>query len=84
MKPRQSVDPRLRELAYEILEPYSQGFLIQSGLCEGLRVLEFGCGAGSMTPWLSQMVGMSGRVVALDNLHYYRSRRFRLGNDFHS
>lgn len=66
MKPRQPVDRRLRDLAYEVLEPYSQSFLTQSGLCEGMRVLEIGCGAGSMTPWLSQKVGLSGRLIALD------------------
>ncbi len=66
MKPRQPTDRRLRDLAYEVLEPYSQSFLKKSGLCEGMRVLEIGCGAGSMTPWLSQQVGLSGRVVALD------------------
>jgi SAM-dependent methyltransferase len=31
-----------------------------------MRVLEVGCGAGSMTPWLSRTVGLSGRVVAMD------------------
>lgn len=66
MKPRQPVDRRLRDLAYEVLEPYSQSFLVQSGLREGMRVLEVGCGAGVMTPWLSRSVGQSGRVVALD------------------
>jgi SAM-dependent methyltransferase len=66
MKPRQPVNHRLRDLAYEVLEPYSQNFLTQSGLCEGMRVLEIGCGAGSMTPWLSQKVGLRGRLVALD------------------
>lgn len=66
MIPRQPVDRRLRNLAYEVLEPYSRSFLEQSGLCEGMRVLEIGCGAGAMTPWLSQEVGLSGRVVALD------------------
>ncbi|MDA8428702.1 MAG: class I SAM-dependent methyltransferase [Geobacteraceae bacterium] len=65
-QPRQPVDYRLRDLAYEVLEPYSQFFLVQSGLCEGMHVLEVGCGAGAMTPWLSRTVGLSGRVVALD------------------
>jgi SAM-dependent methyltransferase len=66
MKSRQPVDSRFRDLAYEVLEPYSQNFLTQSGLREGMRVLEIGCGAGAMTPWLSRKVGLSGRVVALD------------------
>lgn len=66
MKPQQPTDRRLRDLAYEVLGPYSQSFLTKSGLCEGMRVLEIGCGAGSMTPWLSQKVGLSGRVVAID------------------
>lgn len=66
MKPRQSADRRLRDFAYEALEPYSQSFLERSGLCEGMRILEVGCGGGAMTPWLSRTVGLSGRVVALD------------------
>src|SRR6266567_7156305 len=66
MKTRQPVDYRYRDLAYEALEPYSQSFLMQSGLCEGMRMLEVGYGAGAMTPWLSREVGLSGRVVALD------------------
>jgi SAM-dependent methyltransferase len=56
----------LRDLAYEALEPYSRAFLTRSGLREGMRVLEVGCGGGAMTPWLSRIVGPSGRVVALD------------------
>ena len=66
MKPRQTPDRRLGDLAYKVLEPYSRSFLTQSGLCKGMRILEVGCGAGAMTPWLSQDVGQSGRVVALD------------------
>lgn len=66
MELRQPVDYRLRDLAYEVLEPYSRSFLMQSGLGEGMQVLEVGCGAGAMTPWLSRSVGLSGRVVALD------------------
>jgi aspartate racemase len=31
-----------------------------------MRILEVGCGAGAMTPWLSRCVALSGRVVALD------------------
>ena len=66
MKSRQTSDRRQSDLAYRVLEPYSRSFLTQSGLCKGMRVLEVGCGAGAMTPWLSQEVGQSGRVVALD------------------
>lgn len=66
MKGRKPVDHRFRDLAYEALEPYSRAFLAMSGLREGIRVLEVGCGAGGMTPWLSRTVGRSGRVVALD------------------
>lgn len=66
MKSRQTSDRRQSDLAYRVLEPYSRSFLTQSGLCKGMRVLEVGCGAGAMTPWLSQEVGQSGRVIALD------------------
>jgi SAM-dependent methyltransferase len=63
---REKADPHLRDLAYEVLEPFSRDFLVRSGLATGLSVLEAGCGAGAMTPWLAKEVGPQGNVVALD------------------
>jgi ubiquinone/menaquinone biosynthesis C-methylase UbiE len=36
------------------------------GVREGYRVLDVGCGTGILSPWLSQAVGPSGKVVAVD------------------
>ena len=48
----------------------TQAFLQQSGLKPGMRVLEIGCGIGTMSVWLAQQVGEQGRVVAIDNNQY--------------
>ncbi|MBF0546589.1 MAG: methyltransferase domain-containing protein [Candidatus Riflebacteria bacterium] len=40
--------------------------MIRAGLRKGARVLEIGCGTGSMTTWLSQTVGKNGQVIAVD------------------
>ena len=34
-----------------------------AGLCEGMRVLDFGCGAGDVSFLAAQFVGASGEVV---------------------
>ncbi len=56
---------RLR-LVNDAYGPASRSMLLQSGLAEGSRVVEFGCGPGEMTTWLAAQVGSSGRVVAVD------------------
>jgi ubiquinone/menaquinone biosynthesis C-methylase UbiE len=45
---------------------HSRNFLVRAGLKEGMRVLEFGCGTGSMTTWIAKQVGINGRVIAID------------------
>ncbi len=50
----------------DIFGEYSRNFLIRAGLEKGKRVLEVGCGTGSMTTWLGKQVGVNGRVVAVD------------------
>jgi len=37
-----------------------------AGLCEGMRVLDFGCGAGDVSFLAAQFVGASGEVVGVD------------------
>lgn len=49
------------------LEASSRALLLRSGLCSGMRVLDVGCGSGSMTLWLAQQVGPHGTVIALDS-----------------
>lgn len=49
-----------------IHDPFSIRVLERIGVAEGWDCLELGPGAGSMTRWLSERAGPSGRVVALD------------------
>lgn len=44
----------------------SKRFLVDAGICDGMSVLEIGCGPGEVTELLSQLVGSRGRVVAVD------------------
>jgi ubiquinone/menaquinone biosynthesis C-methylase UbiE len=45
---------------------HSRDLLRRAGIGKGKRVLEIGCGTGSMTTWLGEQVGAEGRVVAVD------------------
>ena len=40
--------------------------LLATGLQEGWRCLEVGPGAGSIMTWMSEVVGQTGQVVAMD------------------
>ncbi|MDR3568847.1 MAG: hypothetical protein P4L43_12535 [Syntrophobacteraceae bacterium] len=64
MSKRQNVDPHLRDLACEVLNPFSRDFLERSGITRGMSVLDVGCGPGAMTGWLAEMVGPEGHVFA--------------------
>lgn len=44
----------------------SRAMLLAAGSLEGRRVLELGCGTGSMTRWLAEQVGEGGVVVGAD------------------
>lgn len=57
---------RRRKIFAEIVNPLSQVFLKSAGLRPGARVLDLGCGAGSMTLWMAQQIGPEGHVFALD------------------
>lgn len=52
---------RLRDLRLPRIE-----ILREVGIQTGFRVLDFGCGPGSYVPVVSELVGPSGRVYALD------------------
>jgi ubiquinone/menaquinone biosynthesis C-methylase UbiE len=45
---------------------HSRNLLRRAGIGKGNRVLEIGCGTGSMATWLGEQVGAEGRVVAVD------------------
>ncbi len=50
----------------DVFSEHSKNFLIRAGITQGKRVLEVGCGTGSMTTWLAKQVGMNGQVIAVD------------------
>ncbi len=44
----------------------SREFLTAVGLREGLRVLDVGCGTGTLTSWIARTVGARGHVLGVD------------------
>ncbi len=61
----------LKELARlqaieKVFDPGTQRRLLSAGLQSGWRCLEIGPGAGSIMKWLSETVGVTGKVVAVD------------------
>jgi SAM-dependent methyltransferase len=53
-------------LMSRLLDPMHRRHLEQLGVAPGARAVEVGCGNGSISAWLAQRVGPSGRVVAVD------------------
>jgi ubiquinone/menaquinone biosynthesis C-methylase UbiE len=49
-----------------ILRPITARLLRQTGLKEGMRVLDIGCGTGGVSLLAAEMVGSSGAVVGID------------------
>ena len=45
----------------------TQTFLQNSGLKQGMQVLEIGCGSGVMSTWIAQQIGPNGHLIAIDN-----------------
>ncbi len=58
-------------LDYDILDKtYSamtQALMLKNGLKSGMHVLDVGSGAGVMTTWIAEQVGVNGSVTAIDN-----------------
>jgi SAM-dependent methyltransferase len=50
----------------QVFDPASQRRILSTGITENWCCLEVGAGAGSMTRWLAEAVGESGKVVAID------------------
>ena len=57
-----------RRLALQgsILNPLTDRFLRQAGLCAGMRVLDLGCGIGDVSLIAARIVGPGGSMVGLD------------------
>lgn len=49
-----------------VFDPASHQRIQSTGITKGWRCLEVGAGAGSITRWLAETVGNSGKVVAID------------------
>jgi SAM-dependent methyltransferase len=49
-----------------IFDPKSKKRILSTGIANGWRCLEVGAGAGSIARWMSEIVGESGRVMAVD------------------
>jgi ubiquinone/menaquinone biosynthesis C-methylase UbiE len=54
------------DLMSKILDPWTRGYLSALGVGEGWQCLELGGGNGSVAEWLSEKVGPSGSVTAVD------------------
>lgn len=66
------------ELQAALFEPLTLQALVGAGIKEGMRCIDIGCGSGSVTRMMAEIVGMKGQVVGLDidekYLQYCRSR----------
>lgn len=49
-----------------LFEPFTAQFFRQAGVTTGMRVLDFGCGAGDISFLAARMVGPTGQVVGVD------------------
>jgi SAM-dependent methyltransferase len=56
---------QLQHLA-EVLDPHSISVLTTAGVKPGMRCLDIGPGAGTITHWLADQVGRDGHVTAID------------------
>lgn len=54
------------QLLEQIFDPASHRQILATGLTQGWHCLEIGAGAGSIMNWMSQIVGASGKVTAVD------------------
>lgn len=73
---------RLRAIERE-LDSSSRRRLLATGLQAGWRCLEVGPGAGSILDWLSDVVGPSGKVCAVDLSTRFLPLRYPAHVDIH-
>jgi trans-aconitate methyltransferase len=59
-------ESRRLQLLEERLDPLTKRRIQRLGVGQGARCLEIGGGRGSITRWLSEVVGPAGRVIATD------------------
>src|ERR1051325_810815 len=49
-----------------LYEPFTRSAFVSAGIKPGMRVLDVGCGAGEVSRIVTELVGPSGKVVAID------------------
>ena len=57
---------RRLHLLHKIYAPAGRRVLLEAGLREGMRAVDFGCGVGAVSRMLAEIVGPSGSVVGVD------------------
>ena len=53
-------------LMSSLLDPMHQRQIESLGISRDARVLEVGCGNGSMSAWMAEHIAPDGQIVALD------------------
>lgn len=54
------------EIQATLFEPLTRQTLLNAGLKKGMSCIDIGCGSGSVTRLMANMVGKTGRVVGVD------------------
>ena len=54
------------QLLHDVYWPSAEEVCRTSGLAEGWRVADIGCGTGNVTCWFGKQVGTHGQVTAVD------------------
>src|SRR5271166_1291585 len=54
-------------ILHELYGPGTRRVLLESGLRSGMRVADLGCGVGTVTALLAELVGPGGYVVGIDS-----------------
>ncbi len=54
------------QILEQVSDPASRRRILATGLTTGWQCLEVGAGAGSIMRWMSQEIGISGKVTAVD------------------
>lgn len=74
------------EIQSSFFEPLTRQTLLRAGIRKGMRCLDVGCGAGSVTRILAEMLGKNGQVIGTDvdekYLEYCRNYRPLPNMDF--
>jgi SAM-dependent methyltransferase len=74
------------EIQSAFLEPLTRRTLANAGIKEGMSCLDVGCGAGTTTQIISQMIGKKGHVIGIDvderYLQYCRNAKQQTNAEF--